>query len=1203
MFSAPTRLSSGLGLLLVWTGLSWSFGPPCPNEAATDARLGSRASSAAMRDAKDPRARQPSVTLGRVTRGKVDFGRDVRPILSDRCFACHGPDAKTRKAGLRLDTQDGSQARLEGGRFAIVPGDSKASEILRRVSAHGKERMPPEGSGEALTANEVATLRAWIDAGAEYSAHWAFVVPERPPLPQLEGATSPIDAFVRARLAAEGLRAAPEADRATLLRRVSLDLTGLPPSPSQVEAFVRDKSPKAYERQVERLLASPQHAEHMARHWLDAARYGDTHGYHLDNRRQIWPYRDWVIEAYRSNLRFDDFVRKQIAGDLLPEATREDQVASGFNRCNVTSAEGGMIAAEYLAKYAMDRVETTATVFLGLTTNCARCHDHKFDPLTQRDYYRMFAFFNSIAEDASDKNQPVPPPSIRVPSVKQESELARIDREIEALEARLTAPMPEVDAAQAKWEVSERAKISERWTVLRPTSALSQGGATLRVQADGSILASGHEPDREVYEVSAISPRGGIRALRLEALTHNGKGPGRSSHRNIVLSRFEVLAAPLERSQSLKAVALEAASADYNQINYHVRGALDSNDATGWAFSNPKPPLSAVFIPKQAIGEGATLLRLRLHFVSPHPKHALLRFRLSESRDDKLQPATLSAWHRLGPIRGKSFVQAYANDFGPERGVQLDKPQAGQRWIKSAYAEGKVHLFAQTPNAATYLYRRIEVASARELQLGLGSDDAIKVWLDGRLIHQKRVARGVTVDQDRVSLRLSPGSHELLIKIVNAAGGHGFAFRLIGESPDGLPIRIVEALSSKKANSKQSAALRAYYRRRHSPGWKELDAAIAKLRAERKRVEAEIPQTLVSKELPKPRPAHILDRGQYDRKREIVQPGTPSALHELRPRAARATRLDLAEWLVARDNPLTARVTVNRLWQMFFGTGIVKTAEDFGMQGEWPSHPELLDWLACEFVEKGWDVRHILRTIVSSATYRQSARASAALVARDPQNRLLARGPRHRLDAEAIRDQALFVSGLLVDKVGGPSVRPYQPPGVWFAVGYTSSNTARFKRDSGEKLWRRSLYTFWKRTAPPPTMQLFDAPSREACRVRRARTNTPLQALALMNDVQFVEAARAFAERILMSDGDLAEQLAFGFRWVTSRVPSAPELAELQRLFDEQVAQYRSKPDAAKALLSHGEYKVKAELPSDRLAAMTIVANLLLNLDEAITKG
>ncbi len=1011
---------------------------------------------------------------------EVDFRRDVRPILSDRCFACHGPDEAHREGGLRLDKKESAFGEADSGERAIVPGDVHGSELLRRLITEDiDERMPPAETNKPLSQDEINVIRAWIEQGADWQNHWSFDVPMRPQPAVVENAEWPrseLDGFVLSRLEKEGLSPSPEADPVTLLRRVTFDLTGMPPTPAEVDAFVADPSEDAYEKAVDRLLRSTRYGEHMARYWLDAARYGDTHGLHLDNYREMWPYRDWVIGAFNDNKPFDQFIVEQLAGDLLPGATPEQLIATGFLRCHVTTSEGGSIDEEVYVRNVNDRVVTFGTVFMGATLECTRCHDHKFDPLTMKDFYSLFAYFNSLDGKPLDGNKKDHEPVIRVMSDAQQQQLDDYDQQIAALNERLKAPWPAVDAAQRAWEValldeqeSDAADDNGDWQLLVPKELVSKGGATLTRRDDGSILASGVNPAKEVYEVIGLIAGNAWQAIRLEALLDesltNG-GAGRSSNSNVVLTEFEAYVAPADKPTEWQRVNITQSWADYEQPDgdFKIANAIDGKASTGWAIAGhvKREDRTAYFTTDKPYGaDGDALLKVVLKHESIYSQHQFGRIRLSVSKGDPIP--------------------------------------------------------SEIPPA--------------------------------------------------------------IMKIVR----HDRAER----------------------TEKQREELQKYYRESiaDEAGFVEARDKLTSLQKSRKELFSKLPTTLVFKELAKPKESFVLFRGEYDQRRERVGRRTPDALPSITAEQP-ADRLGLAQWLVDPTHPLTARVTVNRLWQQLFGTGIVKTSEDFGSQGEPPSHQEMLDWLAVEFVESGWDVKRLMKTIVMSATYRQSPCVSPELAELDPENRLLARGPRFRLDAEMLRDQALMVSGLLNDELGGPGVKPPQPDGLWYAVGYTGSNTARFVADkSPDKVHRRSLYTFFKRTAPPPQMSTFDGPSREASCVRRERTNTPLQALLLFNDPQYVEAARALATRAMHEGGDTAKsRAAYMFRLCTCRPPTDEELEDLVKGYRADLSVYQSDSEAAKLLLAVGVAPLDESLEPAELAAWTITANLLLTLDEVVNK-
>jgi mono/diheme cytochrome c family protein len=1011
----------------------------------------------------------------------VNFAREVRPILSDNCFACHGPDDRARKAGLRLDTKDGMFAALAGDGRSVVPGKPDESDLVFRIESDDPElHMPPKKSGKQLTAEQVAVLRRWIEQGAPWSMHWAFDPPKRHEPPAVKDARWPanaIDRFILARLEAEGLAPEREADKTVLIRRVTLDLTGLPPTVQEVDAFLKDRSGAAYEAVVNRLLDSPRYGEHQARFWLDAARYGDTHGLHLDNYREMWPYRDWVIRAFNGNTPFDRFVVEQIAGDLLPNATLDQIVATGFNRCHVSTGEGGSIEEEVYVRNIIDQVDTNGTVFLGLSTGCARCHDHKYDPIRAKDYYQLFAFFNNIDGPAMDGNSAKWEPVIPVPTPAQRETLAALDGEV---------------------------------AVLRASIAAEAAGA-----------AAAYDPKTD--SVACEEARRADFVWIDEALPPGAKPEGNSP--------WEFVGKPGHPVHSGR-VSVRGTARGLDQRVFQTAGE------------------------KLKTGEGDTLFAHVYLDPKKLPKEVMLQWH------------TKAGWsHRA--YWGENVID-WGKDGTPERLRMGGLPAAGQ-WV------------------------RLEVPAA-SLKLAAGT------VIDGWAFTQ----HGGTVYWDNAGITtLIPQEGQLYDSLTAWAA----AQRGVGAA--GLPedLRAIILGDRSRWTEAQIQSLRnhfvqhAYSKTKAVSG--PLRSKLADAEEKRKQIERQFPTTMVFREKAgAPKPSYLLKRGEYDQRGETVGRGVPAFLPPL-PAGEPVNRLGLARWLVAPDHPLTARVAVNRFWLQIFGTGIVKTAEDFGAQGEPPSHPELLDWLAVRFREDGWDVKRFLKRLVMSAAYRQSSRVTPEKLAKDPGNRLLARGPRYRLDAEMLRDQALFAAGLLVEHVGGPSVKPPQPAGLWEAVAYTDSNTAHFTADAGaEKVHRRSLYTFWKRTAAPPQMTTFDAPSRESCTVRRERTNTPLQALLLMNEPQFIEASRALAERTLREAGPATrDRLTYMFRLATSRSPGAADLAELAATFEDLTAHYAGKPDAARQLIAIGETKPDARFNPAELAAWTMIGNVVLNLDEVITKG
>lgn len=1196
--------------LVQWikAGAIWSDAPASPSTApAVEAPVAP--------PAPVPTPVQPAANVS----GEIRFNRDIRPILSNNCFACHGMDHATRKAGLRLDDGKNAFETLPSGNIALMPGDRAKSELFQRItSANPDEKMPPAEAKKELTPEQIELLGRWIDEGAHYEPHWAFVPPERPEPPAVtaeDWTRNDIDRFILARLEQEGLKPAPEADRATLIRRVTLDLTGLPPTPAEVDAFVNDTSPDAYEKLVDRLLATPQYGEHMTRYWLDLARYADTNGYHIDNERYMWRWRDWVIDAFNSNLPYDQFTIQQLAGDLLPNPTLEQRLASGFNRNHMVTFEGGIIPEEYRVEYVVNRVNTTSTVWMGLTVSCAQCHDHKFDPISHRDYYGLYAFFNNIAEQGSDGRDGNAAPMMPAPTPEQDRKRAALDAEIQAILDKMHRPVPDLDAAQAEWEGAQAQTLQARWTVLQPSELKSTGGATLEKREDGSVLATGDNPDKDVYEFVATTDVTGITAIRLEALADPSLpkgGAGRFDNANFVLSEFEVEVAPAADPAEATPVAFAAANADFSQEKFDIAGAIDGKPETGWAAAGFDRPESrtAIFMPRERIGfPGGSLLRIRLKHESEFAKHAIGRFRLAVTADPAMAPADLGPWYMNGPYKAETGAKALETAWEPETAVDLEATYEDGRvkWLPAPeFKDGEPNNL-KGDVGATYLYRVIKVSAPRTVTFGFGCNDTMKVWLNGKLIHEHAQARGTIADSDRVTATLEPGENRLLMKVANEGGKHGFFFRVAEQQIGDVPVDVEAALLLAKdsRSEDQQRRVRAFYRKSHWPEWEPLETQLASVRNERSDLEASIPTAMVMAELEKPRETFILKRGQYDQPTEKVTPAVPAVLPPL-PADAPPNRLGLAQWLVSPDHPLTARVAVNRFWARYFGTGIVKTVEDFGIQGDLPSHPELLDWLATEFIRTGWDVKALQRLIVTSAAYRQSSRSTPELRKRDPENRLLARGPRFRMDAEMIRDAALAVSGLLVPTIGGPSVKPYQPEGIWEEVSYGDPNfTAQsYTQDHGEALYRRSMYIFWKRTAPPPSMVVFDAPNREVCTARRARTNTPLQALVLMNDPQYVEAARHLAARMIKDGGAAPEErIAYAFRLATARFPKPEETAVLAEIFKTQLERYRQNTEAAKQLLAVGESPRDETLDPAEHAAWTTVASMILNLDETVTKS
>jgi mono/diheme cytochrome c family protein len=1023
-------------------------------------------------------------------RAQLSFNRDVRPILSDACFQCHGPDEQQRQGALRLDQ---SEAAHKGGTSgpALVAGHPSDSLLWQRITSSDPDlQMPPPETGRTLTPKQREILRQWIEQGAPYEGHWAFQPVRRPPVPSSSGGNNPVDAFIRSRLAAAGLQPAPPASRETAIRRVTLDLTGLPPTVAEVDAFLADQSPHAWETVVDRLLASPHYGERLAQQWLDFARYADSNGFQVDSSRQMWAWRDWVINAFSRNQPFDQFTIDQLAGDMLPSPTQDQIIATGFNRNTRLNGEGGRIAEEWFAETVIDRVETVGLTWMALTFNCCRCHDHKYDPISQREFYQLFAFFNSNDESGVLDSEGGSPgrgnsrPVHTVITPAHQQALDELAKQTALLETQLTELRKSAPERQPAWEKETLRKLASEepaWRQLTLQKAQSIGGAVLEPQTDGSVLASGPNPPHDEYRIETPLAAGTFTGVLLECLPDDrlpNRSLGRFSNGNFVLSGIlaEIKAPSLAKPIPLR---FARAVADYEQQGWPVAKVLDGQDGkranrSGWAVDGPtrREICRAVFALDAPVDVPADAT---LHVTLQHDAingHNIGRFKLFSSA---LPPATLAPAGASFPENIRIALQTPAPQRSPEQQQQLTK----------------------------YFLENGDTAAA---------------------------------------------------------------------------------------------------------------AAKARLETTRKAVEDQrnsLPIVMVMKELAKPREAKILVRGQYDRPGDVVERAVPAALSPF-PNDFPRDRLGFARWLVSPDHPLTARVWANRAWERFFGTGIVKTTENLGSQSEWPSHPELLDWLAAEFMQPtaistvaghpvhNWDIKALDKLIVMSSTYQQSAKTTPENYQADPENRLLARGPRFRLSAEILRDQALALSGLLVPEIGGPSVRPYMPEGVWDETS-RYGDLRGYKADQGTGLYRRSLYTIWKRTAAPPSMMLFDAPSREICTVKRSRTNTPLQALALLNEVTWVEAARSLAQQTLLHGGTTdAERLVFAFRTATARRPTARELQVLQEGLAADLQRFQADPAAAKQLITHGMSQPSTQLPPEHLAAWTLTAATLLNLDEVL---
>jgi len=1030
-----------------------------------------------------------ALLLGAAQAGEtIDFNRDIRPILSDTCFKCHGPDEGQRQAELRLDTEQGLLGEREGKRI-VVPGDVSASELFRRITtADSDERMPPVDSKLSLTEPQIALIRRWIEEGARWRQHWAFEPPRRAPLPMVrtsQWCRNAIDRFVLARLEQEEMRPSAEADRATLIRRVTLDLTGLPPSVQEVDAFLADRSPDAYERLVDRLLQSPAYGERMALVWLDAARYADTSGYQNDGPREMWRWRDWVIDAYNDGLPFDQFTMEQLAGDLLPQPTLDQRIATGFHRNHRGNAEGGVIPEEFQVEYVVDRVETTGTVWLGLTIGCARCHEHKFDPISQREFYQLFAYFNNIPENGRAIKEGNSPPYVKAPTPEQERRLAALAGEILQAEQLVRSLQDELATRQQAWE-----------------NELAAQGA-------------GHDwmPTRGQVAHFALdeAPAGEQRTLQF-----------------------------IDGSPSF-APGLYGSAARFDGHR-----CIDAGDVAKFGYFDKFS--IAAWVRPDVVDAGTVVSRMTdaeqadgyyIQIVDGHVQVNLVKRWL----DDCIRVATDA---QLPTGKWTHLLVTYD----------------GSRLAKgiTVYLDG-----TPVPTKVHYDFLNQSFSSEEPLRIGGGGGPAARF-------------RGLIDEVRLYDRRLKPSEAAILA------------------TPETVGQILARAKAARSGGQQQKLA--ACYLDQCAPA--HLSGAhqqLVQLQEQREQFVESIPTVMVMEELPQPRKTHMLLRGEYDKLGEPVASGTPACLPAL-PADAPENRLGLAQWLTDPEHPLTARVAVNRYWQTLFGEGLVRTAEDFGVQGERPSHPELLDWLATEFVARGWDVKALQRLIVTSATYRQSSQVSDERLSQDPDNRWLGRAPRLRLPAEMVRDQALAAAGLLTAWMGGPSVKPYQPDELWKDI----ATDGVYDQAHGASLYRRGMYTYWKRTVMPPAMAAFDSTSRETCVVRLRRTNTPLQALTLMNDVTFVEAARALAQHTFSATPATDERLTRIFRAVLARAPSERELAILRQGLATHLAHYQAAPEAARELVTVGEYPPANSADDAELAAYTTLASLILNLDEAVTR-
>ena len=1018
---------------------------------------------------------------------RIQFNRDIRPIFSDTCYACHGPDENKVKGKLRLDSLEAARKGGKSGEPAISPGHPEKSEVMKRLlTKDTDDHMPPAEFHKVLTKEQIALVGQWIKEGAEYQGHWAFQTPVKPAVPTIPPGGNAIDAFIAQGLATKQLKPNGDAPKATLLRRAALDLTGLPPSDTDLQAYLADSSPEAWSKALDRLMASPHYGENMAMQWLDFARYADSNGFQSDTQRTMWPYRDWVIKAFNDNKPFDAFTVEQLAGDLLPHATRDQIVATAFHRNHRLNGEGGRIVEEWFAENVIDRIETTGSTWMGLTMNCCRCHDHKYDPISQKEFYQFFAYFNSNNESGvlgefggsgTTRRGGNTAPLLSLPTEEQQKQIDATSAALAAAQAALkTIPSAQPELF-AKWLERQRAAFSKEgvaWQALSDEKASAKENAEFKRLDDGTWLVSGGNAANETYTVEATVAPGLLTAVRLEVLpddSHPGKSLGRAFNGNFVLSAFEVR---LKSSDGKTTpLPLVKAETDYDQDGWSIaklapapmtKGKKADNNKVGWAIGGNLPanrvPRKAIFtIAPIMIPAGAKLLVVMRH--ESFANHSIGRFRLNTSGQD---PKLLSLKSDPAAEAARRLVAKPADQITPADLKALEK------------------LFSDSPE------------------------------------HPRAIAAAKVA-----------------------------AAKVAFEAAESEPVNV-----------------------------------------------------MVMKELPKPRDAFVLLRGEYDKIGPKVERALFRALPPM-PAGEPNNRLGFARWLVSGTHPLTGRIWVNRAWERFFGIGLVKTSEDFGSQAEWPSNPELLDWLAIEFVERQWDMKAMQKLIMSSSAYRRSAAVTPEMLEKDPDNRLVARGPRFRLPAEVIRDQALWTAGLLVDKQGGPSVKPYMPEAVWDETS-VYGDMRNYKADTGEGLWRRSLYTIWKRTAAPPSMLLFDSAGREVCTVKRSRSNTPMQALSLLNEVTFVEAARKLAEQSLRQPGDNDAKLAWTFRKVVRRDATPAELAVLRKGLDKRLATYAADATLAPKLLATGLSPAAPNLDRNQLAAWTATANILLNLDETVTR-
>jgi hypothetical protein len=1111
----------------------------------------------------------------------LDFNQDVQPILASNCFSCHGPDPEMRKAGLRLDLEESAFRKRPGHPDAIVPGHPEQSELIKRIESKNPHYLMPQSSqGEAkpMKPEEIAILKEWVKEGAVYRPHWAFEKPARPPLPVAvrndSWAKTPIDVFILARLKKEGLQPSPEADKATLIRRVTLDLTGLLPTPAEVSAFEKDTSPQAYEHLVDRLLARPSYGEERARYWMDYARYADTYGLHYDNSRDIWPYRDYVIRSFNSNKPFDQFAMEQIAGDMLPARNLDPLIGSGYVRLGVSSNEGGTIPEELRVNMARERAEAFGATFMGLTVGCAVCHDHKYDPTTQKDFYALTAFFNNLNEKPFNDDRPVWAPVVRIPK----------EQNLEAYN-RVLAKRSELASQLNAARLQERVLV-ERWLQSRqsPAQAVTADKLMLRLRLD--------EGGGEVLKNSAPNAQ--------PASFPIGKSKPEWGETTWLWPDFRM-------DVNTRVILGQTGDYEWNQA-FSSGGWLMLRTAPNYTLENASGALiSKMDTPQHNRGWDLSIKRgiVSVELVNESPKE-----QTSAKVPFKKYGATKEVFQYPTP------ADLTAKDLAPNKPAEKKKVDKKPK----DKAEAKKQAEPKMPEDKTPKVE-IQVSTVAPLPLdghwkhvfftydGSGNASGIKVYVNGEPVATKTVLDKLGRSTIRTQ---APMQFGLRYPDANPARETRYQdIRLYGraltaEEAKRLPYEDYIAEVTGKPTSAWSEdqwqAVSDYYFNNVDKSYREVQSQIDHLDEQLDKLSEGGALTQVSWEKPSIAYANVLTRGVYTARTERVEANTPHYLPPL-PAGEPHNRLALAKWTVSPDNPLTARVTVNRMWNELFGAGLVETTEDFGIMGQRPSHPELLDWLAVEFRESGWNMKHMYKLMVMSATYRQSSKSTPEQLSKDPKNLLLAHGPRFRMDAEMLRDIALESGGLLVNRIGGPSVKPYQPANVWEQVGFPSSDTLNYKQEHGDALYRRSMYTYWKRMATMPDMDTFDAPMRDAVCTRRQRTDTPLQALVTMNDVQWVEAARALAERVIKEGGKQPERRINLMSDILLSHDPPPRMASvLTSSLAQMTKHYAADPSAAQELVKVGESKSDPSIPAPELAAWTMVASEMLNLDETVTK-